>query len=90
MKTSTLLLAALIALGAGISGNAMAHGDYGRGYEGDRHGRYEVYRKGHGHGHHKRKHRHWRHDDHRHGHSYWRPPVYRDSSYGIHLFFSGH
>lgn len=43
---------------------------------------------GYAHGHHKQ--RHWRYSDRHHPPHYWRPPVYRDSGYGIQLFYYGH
>ncbi len=87
MKMSTLLLTGVLALGIGLSGNAMAHGD--RGYRDYGHGWKHEYRDHHRHGHHRRHHherRHWRHERHR---DYGRRHDH-DSWYGLHLFLGGH
>ena len=92
MKTSTLLLGAAIVLTAGLSGNAIADRDHGRGW-GDhgRHGHYqERYYRGH-------PGRHGHHPGRGHGHYVYvpRPYPYRSRShhsdgwYGIQLFLGG-
>lgn len=88
MKMSTLLLTGVLALGVGLSGNAMAHGDRGYGWN-DRGWKHE-YRD------HYRHHRHHRHDHYRH--RAWRHDHDRrysrrhdnDTWYGLHLFLGGH
>jgi len=91
MNIPTMMLTAVLALGSGLSGNALAHGDPGRGWGHGGHDRHQVHRHR-GHHRHERRHvkRHWRRH-HRADHYDYRPR-YRphDSWYGIHLFFGGH
>jgi hypothetical protein len=105
MKVTTLLLSATIALGAGLSDNVLAGGDYGRGHGWGDHGRHSHHqdRHHHRHGHHrKHHHRHHYYPKHHHRHRHHnhylyrpRPYVYRapshhsDGWYGIQLFLGG-
>ncbi len=103
MKLATLLLSGVVALGALGSADVLAH-DKGRGYDRGDHPRHEVHRnkhfhhhygpprhydRGHGKHHWKRDHKAYRYDyrPYRYEHRY--KPRYRDSWYGIHLFFGG-
>jgi hypothetical protein len=91
MKLPTLLLGAAIVLGGALSGNAMAHGDHGRGW-GDygRHGHYvERHHRGrHHHRHHHKYDRHYVYVPRPHRH--WvAPRHYSDGWYGIQLFLGG-
>lgn len=94
MKPSTLLLSAVIALGAAVSGNALADGDYGRGHGWGDHGRHGYYQERH-HRSHPRYRRH--HHKHHHEHYVYVPraypyrgvPHHSDGWYGIQLFLGG-
>ena len=96
MKTSTLLLGAAIALTAGLSGNAIADRDHGRGW--DDHGRPGHYQERGYRGHPGRHgHRHRHHPGRGHAHyvyvprpyAYVAPPRHSDGWYGIQLFLGG-
>ena len=84
MKVSNILLIALLTAGAGISGSALAHDGYDRGWDRSRHSHHEG---------HRHKHRHprrdWRdhHEDRYYYPRYWRKPYDRDVDYGFYLFF---
>lgn len=97
MKLSTLLLGAAIVLGGTLSGNAMAHGDYGRGWDDyGRHSHHVERHRGRDHhrGHHHRGHHHRK--SHKHyvyvprPHRHWEAPRhYSDGWYGLQLFLGG-
>jgi hypothetical protein len=96
MKVTTLLMSAAIALGAGLSGNALAGGDYGHGRGWGDHGRHGHYQDRHHRRHHDyRKHHHkHRHHDHyvyrARPYRYWAPSHHHgDGWYGIQLFLGG-
>lgn len=91
MKLATLALAGALVMGAGISGNAIAHEPPGRAYGAPLH--HETYRghkpwRRHAYRPYYRKHPRW-HRDHYRPH-YRHRPYASDSWYGIHLFFGGH
>lgn len=103
MKLATLLLSGAIALGGLGSADVLAH-DKGRGYDRDDRPRHEVqrhkhihhyyaprrhYDRGHGKHHWKRDHKAYRYHYRPYRYEYRYKPRYRDSSYGIHLFFGG-
>ena len=98
MRIATLMLSAVLALGMGLSGNALAHSsaDHGHGHPGYGGAVYGPRYLGH-YRHYITRHayRPWRHAYRPHYRRYYRPYYgdgrdHDDSWYGVHWFFGGH